>query len=66
MSTALISGLVLCGPAANAEAALDEVISNQAESSTTTVIPTQSVVATDVPEPPVEEVVESEAVVVPF
>lgn len=65
MSTALISGLVLCGPAANAEVVTDEANSSPAESSASVDSPTEPVVVTVAPESPVEEVIESEAAVVP-
>ncbi|WP_345472993.1 hypothetical protein QMQ05_03320 [Glutamicibacter ectropisis] len=56
MSTALITGLVLSGPAANAEVISDEVVSTPTESSTSSDVQTGSVAS----QSPVADVVESE------
>lgn len=61
MSTALITGLVLSGPAANAEVISDEVISTPTESSTSAdaqAAPVES-------QSPVADVVESEESILP-
>lgn len=56
MSTALITGLVLSGPAANAEVISDEVVSTPTESSTSSDVQTGSVAS----QSPVADVVEFE------
>ncbi|MGO3391812.1 hypothetical protein [Glutamicibacter arilaitensis] len=56
MSTALITGLVLSGPAANAEVISDVVVSTPTESSTSSDVQTGSVAS----QSPVADVVESE------
>lgn len=56
MSTALITGLVLSGPAANAEVISDEVVSTPTESSTSSDVQTGSVAS----QSPGADVVESE------
>lgn len=56
MSTALIMGLVLSGPAANAEVISDEVVSASTESSTSTDVQTGPVAS----QSPVSDVAESE------
>ncbi|WP_440101408.1 hypothetical protein [Glutamicibacter mishrai] len=56
MSTALITGLVLSGPAANAEVISDEVVSTPTESSTSSDVQTGAVAS----QSPVADVVESE------
>lgn len=61
MSTALISGLVLSGPAANAEVISDEVVSTPAESSTSVDTQAEPVAS----QSPVADVVESEESILP-
>ncbi|WP_194943789.1 hypothetical protein [Glutamicibacter halophytocola] len=61
MSTALITGLVLSGPAANAEVISDEVISTPVESSTSVDVQAVPVAS----QSPVADVVESEESILP-
>jgi len=61
MSTALITGLVISGPAANAEVISEEVVSTPTESSTSAGAQTEPVVS----QSPVVNVVESEESVLP-
>jgi len=61
MSTALITGLVISGPAANAEVISEEVVSAPAESSTSADAQTEPVVS----QSPVVNVVESEESIFP-
>lgn len=61
MSTALITGLVLSGPAANAEVISDEVISTPVESSTSADAQAEPVAS----QSPVADVVESEESILP-
>jgi len=65
MSTALISGLVLSGPAANAQVVSDDVISTSVESSTPVLVPAEPLVAPVETASKVEEAVESETAIVP-
>jgi len=65
MSTALISGLVLSGPVANAQVVPDDAISTPVESSTPVLVPTEPIVAPVALESPVDETAESETVIVP-
>ncbi|QIV87722.1 hypothetical protein D3791_11750 [Glutamicibacter mishrai] len=62
MSTALITGLVLSGPAANAEVISDEAISTPVESSPSADVQAEPVAS----QSPVADVVESEASILPL
>lgn len=61
MSTALITGLVLSGPAANAEVISDEVVHTPTESPTSVDAQTEPVAS----QSPVSDVVESEESITP-
>jgi len=61
MSTALITGLVISSPAANAEVISEDVVSTPAESSTSADAQTEPVVS----QPPVVDVIESEESILP-